>query len=151
VAADTPTGPFTTRVQPGLYVYGDPTLLALVMHNLVENSCKYRSKGRPLTIEFGIAESEGEDAFFIRDNGAGFDPGFSQKIFKPFERLHRYADIPGTGIGLSNVKRIIERHGGKVWAESEGPECGATIYFTLERAEAPAVEDSSQQALVNAA
>ena len=121
---------FETRDADNQYVEGDPTLLALAIHNLVENAYKYRSKDRPLLVEFGQSTSGGMSCYFIRDNGIGFDPAFSERIFTPFERLHRYADIPGTGIGLSNVKRIIERHGGKIWAQSE-PGKGSTFYFTL--------------------
>ena len=151
VGADGPRIDFDTRSEPEIYVSGDPTLLALAMHNLVENCCKYRSPDRRLVIEFGAAEISGNDVVYVRDNGIGFEPGFAQKIFKPFERLHRYADIPGTGIGLSNVKRIVERHGGKIWAESEGPNKGATFYFTIERTSAPAIEPIAQEALVSAA
>ena len=131
VSADERIALFDVHAQPDLFVQGDPTLLALVMHNLVENACKYRSPQRDLVVEFGSISSDDHEVFFVRDNGMGFDPEFAQKIFKPFERLHRYAEIPGTGIGLSNVQRIVERHSGKIWAESAGPNSGATFYFTL--------------------
>ncbi len=132
---------FDLKCDQELYVYGDPTLLALMMHNLIENACKYRSPKRRLVIEFGLKHVDGVDCFYVKDNGSGFDPMFASKIFKPFERLHRYADIPGTGIGLSNAQRIIERHGGKIWAESPGLDKGAAFYFTLDRAERPARTD----------
>lgn len=118
------------RIQPDLFAEGDPAFIALALQNLAENACKYRSPERPLRIEFGHVEIDNEDVFYVRDNGIGFEPEFSERIFLPFERLHRYADIPGTGIGLSNVKRAIERHGGRIWAEGKPGE-GATFYFTL--------------------
>jgi signal transduction histidine kinase len=150
VGADDDVAKFQATSESDLYVQGDPTLLALVMHNLVENSCKYRSSERELLIEFGSCQINGEEWFYVRDNGIGFDAAFSDKIFKPFERLHRYADIPGTGIGLSNVKRIIERHGGRIWAESEGSESGAAFYFTLQRVPAP-IEHCDYVSLATAA
>jgi signal transduction histidine kinase len=147
VGAEVQCEDFDTRVQHETFVNADPTLMALVMHNLVENACKYRSPDRRLLVEFGTIELDGEDWFYVRDNGIGFDPGFAQRIFKPFERLHRYADIPGTGIGLSNVKRIIERHGGKIWAESPGSQKGATFYFTLQRVARPAKTIAGEAAI----
>ena len=119
------------HIQPDLFTHGDPAFLALALLNLAENACKYKSPNRPLVLEFGRAEMDNEDVFYVRDNGMGFDPQFSQRIFQPFERLHRYADIPGTGIGLANVKRAIERHGGRIWASAE-PGAGATFFFTLD-------------------
>lgn len=137
VGAETSVTDFAAKAQPDLFVEGDPTLLALVMHNLVENACKYRSPDRSLVVEFATEVIDGEEFFYVRDNGIGFDPIFSTRIFKPFERLHRYADIPGTGIGLSNVQRIIERHGGKIWAKSEGVDLGSAFYFSLHKTSAP--------------
>jgi len=137
VGAETSVTDFAAKAQPDLFVEGDPTLLALVMHNLVENACKYRSLDRSLVVEFGTEVIDGEEFFYVRDNGIGFDPIFSTRIFKPFERLHRYADIPGTGIGLSNVQRIVERHGGKIWAKSDGVDLGSAFYFSLHKTSAP--------------
>lgn len=111
---------------PGLAVKGDPRLLGIVLHNLIENACKYRPKERPSHIEVG----EQDGAIFVRDDGIGFDMKYAPKLFVPFERLHRDGDYAGTGIGLANVKRIVERHGGRVWAESE-PGKGSTFFFTL--------------------
>jgi PAS domain S-box-containing protein len=102
----------------------------MVLENLVANAVKYRRRDIPLRLEFGQAERNGSPAFFVRDNGIGFDMQFREKLFRPFERLHRDADYPGTGIGLANVKRIIERHGGQVDAEGRPGE-GATFWFTL--------------------
>jgi PAS domain S-box-containing protein len=113
-------------VAPGLLAKGDPRQLRLVLDNLIDNACKYAKRDQPVLVEVGSRSG----AFFVRDNGIGFDPAFSHKLFQPFERLHSGAGYEGTGIGLANVKRIVERHGGRVWAESE-PGKGATFYFTL--------------------
>ncbi len=123
------------HISPDLFTEGDPAFIALALLNLAENACKYRSPDRPLVLEFGRTEMNNQDVFFVKDNGMGFDPQFSTKIFEPFERLHRYADIPGTGIGLANVKRAIERHSGTIWADGELGN-GAVFYFTLGKAEA---------------
>jgi PAS domain S-box-containing protein len=120
----------TFRVQPGLTTRADSQLLRVVMENLLDNAFKFASKTTEPIIEFGALEREGGTAFFVRDNGIGFDPQYVGKLFQPFERLHRTIDYPGTGIGLANVQRIIHRHGGKVWAEGEVGK-GATFYFTL--------------------
>lgn len=109
-----------------LIANGDPTLLEVVMQNLLENAAKYRSAERPLVVTIG----KEDEAYFVRDNGIGFDLQYVNKIFIPFERLHRDAEYPGTGIGLANVQRIVTRHGGKVWAESQVGE-GSTFYFAL--------------------
>jgi signal transduction histidine kinase len=116
----------TFEVQPDLRVHGDPHLLRMVLYNLMENACKYSSREREPHVWVGEENGEG----FVRDNGIGFDMQFLPKLFQPFERLHRDEGIPGTGIGLANVKRIVERHGGKVRAEGRVGE-GATFYFRL--------------------
>ncbi|MEA2553658.1 MAG: hypothetical protein QOJ65_1834 [Fimbriimonadaceae bacterium] len=130
VAATEGVSRLDLRIEPGVRADCDPALVSLVFRNLVQNACKYRGVDKLLEIEFGADYTEGELVFFVRDNGIGFDPVFADRIFEPFERLHRYADIPGTGIGLSNVRRAIERHGGKVWAQSKAG-AGATFFFTL--------------------
>lgn len=114
-----------TEVQPGLIANGDARLLRLVMRNLLENSRKFTPEGK--AIEFGRNEA-GE--FFVRDQGIGFDMKYAHKLFMPFERLVREDQFPGSGVGLANVKRIVERHGGKIRAEST-PGHGATFLFTL--------------------
>lgn len=114
-------------VQPGLWVKGDKELLNLVLGELFENAAKYGG-GRVI---FGHDATK--NAYYVRDEGPGFDPQYAEKIFGIFERLHGQ-DIPGTGIGLPNARRVIDRHGGKIWAESE-PGKGATFYFTLKVAE----------------
>ncbi|RYG25802.1 hypothetical protein EON82_05755 [bacterium] len=119
------------HAQEDVYVVGDQRLIGLTVQNLIENACKYRKPGDSAKIWFSAEERDGETVFSIGDDGIGFDMAYAPKIFKAFERLHRDADYPGTGIGLANVKRIVERHGGRVWAESE-PGKGATFYFTLE-------------------
>lgn len=119
----------TIDLDPGLTVEGDPYLLGIVLQNLFENACKYRRMEAASVVRLGMEEIEGELRFFVCDNGIGFDMAFIEKIFQPFERLHR-EEYAGTGIGLANVRRAIERHGGRVWAESVLGE-GATFYFTL--------------------
>jgi len=117
------------EVDPELTVDCDPHLVGIALQNLFENACKYRSAGKAAVVRFGAEAVEGERRYFVRDNGIGFDMAYVGKIFLPFERLHR-EEYAGTGIGLANVRRAIERHGGRVWAESE-PGRGATFWFTL--------------------
>lgn len=113
---------------------GDPRLLQILLDNLIGNAWKFTAKTTKPRIEFGIEAIEGERAFFVRDNGAGFDPRFAGKLFGAFQRLHSEADYPGTGIGLATVQRIAHRHGGRVWADGR-PDEGAAFYFTIGRAE----------------
>jgi len=118
-------------ITPGLTVKADKNLLSIVLENLFENAAKFTGKMPQARIEFGIAEKDGQAAYFVRDNGVGFDMTYANKLFKPFQRLHTVAEFPGTGVGLASVQRIIQRHGGQVWAEGKVGE-GATFYFTLE-------------------
>ncbi len=119
------------HVHDNLQAYGDPRLLAAVLQNLIDNAWKFTSRHAAPRIEVGCERgSDGTPVFFVKDNGAGFDMAFASKLFGTFERLHSPGDFPGTGIGLATVKRVIERHGGRVWAESRVNE-GATFYFTL--------------------
>jgi len=105
-------------------------LVMIAMENLVGNAFKFTGKEAHPRIEFGAVNKDGETCYFIRDNGAGFDMAYVDKLFGPFQRLHTTEEFAGTGIGLATVKRIIARHGGRVWAEGEIGK-GATFYFTL--------------------
>ena len=119
------------RIAPQLIAQGDPTLLRLVMDNLLGNAWKY-SAGKPqASIEFGL-QQEGPQSphYFVRDNGAGFDMRFADKLFGPFQRLHSASEFEGTGVGLASVRRIVQRHGGQVWAQAEVGQ-GACFSFTL--------------------
>ncbi|MCD6359627.1 MAG: GAF domain-containing protein [Armatimonadetes bacterium] len=120
--------------QEGITGYGDRVLLQAVLTNLLENAWKF-TEGRPTArVEFGAMEMDGEMVYYVRDNGIGFDMSYADKLFLPFQRLHRVDEFPGTGIGLATVRRIVNRHGGRVWAEGE-PDKGATVYFTLQTEE----------------
>jgi signal transduction histidine kinase len=116
-------------IPDGIVANGDERLLRAVLENLLGNAFKFTSKRRGARIELGARNEAGTPAFFIRDNGAGFAPEHASKMFRPFQRLHSEREFSGTGIGLATVHRIVERHGGRVWAEGE-PEKGATVYFT---------------------
>jgi signal transduction histidine kinase len=124
------------RIQPGLSAAGDCRLLHVVLENLLSNAYKFTSKHASATIEFGETQSAGASAFFVRDDGAGFDCAYAGKLFAPFQRFHVAADFPGTGVGLATVQRIIHRHGGRIWAES-AVDKGATLYFTLPQTALP--------------
>jgi light-regulated signal transduction histidine kinase (bacteriophytochrome) len=114
-------------------VQGDPGLLRIVLENLLSNAWKFTARQEVTKIEFGIgADRNGRPVYFVRDNGAGFDPKYASKLFSPFQRLHSDAQFPGTGIGLATVQRIVHRHGGEIWAES-AVDCGAGFYFSLPR------------------
>jgi len=118
------------RIQDQLGARADPELARDLLQNLLRNAWKFTSKSSAPMIEVGRCRSDGVDAFFVRDNGAGFDPTYAGKLFVPFQRLHTAAEFPGTGIGLATAQRIVMRHGGRIWAES-APNAGATFYFTL--------------------
>ncbi len=117
-------------VAPGLEVWGDATLLRAAMLNLMENAWKFTRKHATTRIEFGMTDTPQGLAYFVRDDGAGFDMADAVRLFNPFQRLHQSSDFEGTGIGLATVDRVIRRHGGRVWAEAE-IERGATFYFVL--------------------
>lgn len=118
------------KVLPGLSARGDVHLLRVVIENLLGNAWKFSAKEPGAQIEVGRTVIDEDEAFFVRDNGAGFDMAYADKLFIPFQRLHGAEEFPGTGIGLATVQRIINRHGGKIWAEGEVGK-GATFYFTL--------------------
>jgi len=108
----------------------DSRILGMALNSLFENACKYIRPGQSPEVELGSEERSGEKVYFVRDHGIGFDMAYVHKLFVPFERLHRDSEYPGTGIGLANVRRAIERHRGRVWAEGEVG-VGATFYFVL--------------------
>jgi PAS domain S-box-containing protein len=120
-------------IQPGLTALGDASLIEIALKNLLDNAAKFSSKNAHGRIEFGQVDQEGRKVFFVRDNGVGFDMAYANKLFGVFQRLHKSSEFPGTGIGLASVQRIINRHGGLIWAEAKVNE-GATFYFTLKEA-----------------
>lgn len=123
-------------IQPGLNMQGDARLLEILLTNLFDNACKFTAPRPVARIEFGLTIVEDPAttlrvaAYFVRDNGVGFDMGHAQRLFGAFQRMHRVSEFPGTGIGLATVQRIVHRHGGKTWADASLDQ-GATFYFTL--------------------
>lgn len=119
------------RVQPEIRSIGDPRLLQVALTNLLENAWKFTRDRPHAVIEFGAQQNGHGPVYFVRDNGAGFDMAYSNKLFGAFQRLHHTADFPGTGIGLATVQRIVARHGGHIWADGQ-PDRYAVFYFTLD-------------------
>jgi len=127
----------SVSVQPGLRAVGDGRLLGVALGNLLANAWKFTAQQALAEISVGQhTDAAGQPVFFVRDNGAGFDMAYADKLFLPFQRLHAASEFPGTGIGLAIVSRVIERHGGRLWAES-APGCGASFFFTLPRLPLP--------------
>jgi signal transduction histidine kinase len=124
------------RIEPDLIASGDERLLHAVLENLMSNAYKFTGRKENSVIEIGATTEGGRRTFFVKDNGAGFDSTQAAKMFTPFQRLHSSSEFEGTGIGLSTVKRIIERHGGTIWADGQVGE-GATFFFTLSDAPVP--------------
>ncbi|MBW3564256.1 MAG: HAMP domain-containing protein [Acidobacteria bacterium] len=122
------------HVEPGITLYSDESLMEIAMENLLGNAWKYSSRTDQAEIEVGVIEEEGEKVVFVRDNGAGFDMSKASGLFTPFKRLHSKTAFHGTGVGLSTVRRIMERHGGRIWAEA-APDKGATFYFAIRERE----------------
>ena len=130
LAARHPERSLKFLIAPGVSAPGDPDLLRVVLDNLLGNASKYTGMRDQALIEFGVTTEGGETVYFVRDNGAGFDMAHADKLFGAFQRLHTDSQFSGFGIGLATVQRIVQRHGGRVWAEGE-VEKGATFYFTL--------------------
>jgi PAS domain S-box-containing protein len=128
-----------SMIAPNLLAQGDPRLLGVVLENLLNNAWKYTSKQERAQIEFGKKQEGDETIYFIRDNGAGFDMAYADKLFGAFQRLHTVSEFPGTGIGLATVQRILQRHGGRIWAEGAVNE-GATFFFTVPTLSTPPVK-----------
>jgi light-regulated signal transduction histidine kinase (bacteriophytochrome) len=122
-------------IQRQVLVLADRRLIRTVLQNLLDNAWKFTVGRDDASIEFGtVPSSDASVCCYVRDNGVGFDPAYASKLFQPFQRLHAARDFPGTGTGLATVRRIVERHGGHVWAEG-AVGAGATFYFTLDRKE----------------
>ncbi len=120
----------SVRIQPGLSAHGDPTLLRMALDNLIGNAWKYSARQAQAEISFEGLEHAGQQALVVRDNGAGFDMRFADRLFGAFQRLHSSSEFQGHGVGLASVQRIVRRHGGTIWAEAEVGR-GASFYFTL--------------------
>jgi light-regulated signal transduction histidine kinase (bacteriophytochrome) len=117
-------------IKEGIMAFADAKLIEVALSNLLGNAWKFTSKTENALIEFGTIEQDGKTVYYVKDNGAGFDQIFSEKLFLPFQRLHTEQEFEGTGIGLASVERVIRWHGGKVWAEGK-PNEGAVFFFTL--------------------
>ncbi|HEU4700594.1 MAG TPA: response regulator [Gemmatimonadales bacterium] len=120
-------------VRPNVEAEGDARLLRIALENLLDNAWKFTAGRDPARIEFGMMRQQGEPAYFVRDDGVGFDMAYAGRLFGPFQRLHSTTEFAGTGIGLATVQRIVHRHGGRTWAEGVVGQ-GATFWFTLGRA-----------------
>lgn len=125
-----PDSKVAISIEPGLSACCDFAMIRIALQNLFHNAWKYSSKKDEIVIEFGECSDSGEQVFYLRDNGAGFDMAYANKLFGAFQRLHHDHEFPGTGVGLATVMRIINRHNGRIWAEAEVDK-GATFYFTL--------------------
>jgi light-regulated signal transduction histidine kinase (bacteriophytochrome) len=121
-------------IEPGCVAFADENLMRIVLDNLIGNAWKFTVKQSTAKIEFGRTTHEGVPAYYVRDNGVGFDMQYVSKLFSAFQRLHTMAEFPGTGIGLATVQRAVRRHGGKVWIEGRINE-GATAYFSIPQPE----------------
>jgi signal transduction histidine kinase len=130
IRTDAPAHPVEWRVGALPTVQGDPSLLTLVLQNLLGNAVKYSAHAAPAVVEVTARREADGTVVAVRDNGVGFDPEYAHKLFQPFQRLHHPSAFEGTGLGLANVRRIVQRHGGEVWAESV-PGAGATFQFRL--------------------
>jgi len=120
----------TFLIPDGICVQADPHLMRVVLEHLLGNAWKFTGKKERATIELGHKREGESEVYFVRDDGAGFDPRYAERLFSPFQRMHREEEFPGLGIGLATVQRIIHRHGGRIWAEAR-VDGGATFFFTL--------------------
>jgi len=127
---DFPDRDVVFEIQPGVTAQADPVLLRVVLQNLLSNAWKFTGERNIAHISFGTEEIDGETAYFVRDDGAGFDMDYADKLFGAFQRLHTQSEFPGIGIGLATASRVVHRHGGRIWAQG-APNEGATFYFTL--------------------
>jgi light-regulated signal transduction histidine kinase (bacteriophytochrome) len=127
-----PTRDVSVSIAPNMIAQGDPRLVRVALENMLTNAWKFTSRREHASIEVGQMPSDGAaPVYFVRDNGVGFDPAFADKLFGPFQRLHDAAEYPGTGIGLATVRRIVLRHGGRIWVEARLAK-GACFFFTLQ-------------------
>lgn len=134
LARKEPSRTVSVQIQEGLFVDGDNNLLRIVLENLLGNAWKFTARVPLARIEVSMTNQEDKPVYAVRDNGAGFNMKYVSKLFNPFQRLHGEAEYPGTGIGLATVHRIVDRHGGRVWAEAASG-AGATFYFTIPQAD----------------
>ncbi len=128
--AEEPSRCVSSEIAEGTRVWADAGLMRIALENLIGNAWKYSRGNAEARIALGMQEDEGRRIFFVRDNGAGFDLRYAAKLFSPFQRAHGQSEYEGTGIGLAIVQRVVSRHGGRIWAESE-PGSGSTFRFTL--------------------
>ncbi|MDV7338207.1 ATP-binding protein [Terasakiella sp. A23] len=138
---DNPEREISVHISPDIEAYADKRFMRVVFENLLSNAWKYTQHTNDPKIFFGMTDKEGYQAYYIQDNGAGFDMAYANKLFAPFQRLHSARDFEGTGVGLATVQRVIHRHGGEVWANAKVNE-GATFYFTLPR---PLIDFSNEE------
>jgi signal transduction histidine kinase len=132
-------GSTTLNVAPLPAAWGDAVLLRQALKNLLSNAAKFSARSERAEVSIGSMKREGEEVYFIRDNGAGFDMSYAQRLFEPFQRFHRPEEYAGTGVGLSIVQRVIARHGGRIWVETAAGE-GACFYFSLDAEPGPGGE-----------
>ena len=118
------------NIEPGVTAHGDPRLVRVLLENLLGNAWKYTSRHPTAQITFGRNSEDGEVVYYVRDDGAGFDLAYADKLFRPFQRLHTMDEFEGAGVGLATAQRVVRRHGGRIWADA-APEKGATFFFTL--------------------
>ena len=132
LAAQAPERALQLELKPLAPAHGDRAMMQVVWDNLLSNAIKFTKHRDPAMIEIGSRQEDGQDVYYVKDNGAGFDMKYAHKLFGVFQRLHSTEEFEGTGVGLALIQRVIHRHGGRVWAEGKVNE-GATFYFSLPR------------------